>query len=85
MINFLFLLLPKSKNNVISDGGDHGIQLPADFILPAAIAEFLCVQACGSNTKSTECLLCTGVSKMVSLKIFASTCELVRKTFSYLC
>lgn len=41
MINFLFLLVPESKNNVISDRGDHGIQLPAVFIAPAAVAEFL--------------------------------------------
>lgn len=43
MINFLFLLLPESKNNVISDRGDRGIQLPAVFIPPAGVAEFLYV------------------------------------------
>lgn len=39
-----FLLLPKSKNNVICDRGDHGIQLPAVFIPPAAVADFSYVQ-----------------------------------------
>lgn len=58
MINFLFLLVPESKNNVISDRGDHGIQLPAVFITPAAVAEFLYVHKPVVATLNLQCLLC---------------------------
>lgn len=80
MINLLFLLLLESKNNVISVR--RSWYSAASSFYSAAAAAFLYAEACGSDCKSTECLLCLGVSKMVLLKISAraEVCRLVRKT-----